>query len=455
MARWRKQSALMRVWMAVLLSCGLLLSVGLLATTAEAAPSEGRIALVVGNAAYRHLPGLPNAYNDAVDVSGQLRQLGFDVVALLDANHSQMTQGINRLMDKVAHAADGEREVVVLFYYAGHGMQVEGSNYLLPTDFKINKESIDQQAINLAKLNIQIKLLADVIRFSIIILDACRDNPLNIKGGEGWAKVQNPLLPRRRNDNKATGTLYLFGTAPGAVAEDGQGRNGLFTTHLLAQMAEPDLSLIELYKNVAANVSQASMGKQVPFQGGAFSGEFCFAEENGCGRSQHIPWWLMALVGLSASCLLALSWQYVRYRRRTRWVEGIDIRKMLADDRDALKQLIATSKFAKGQVRGYLKDLHSQRLLRLLDDGDTVLIGRNAAQVDIVIDRPQVSGCHLQMGWDSEKGKMWLQDQGSTNGTWFGPKQRVSADKRVYIESGRVFYLADQGSPLVFIAHIE
>ena len=229
---------------------------------------EKRLALVIGNGAYQKTSELPNPPNDAADMASTLKELGFEVLSGTNQSKRQMETLIREFGDKLARQGG-----VGLFFYAGHGLQVKGSNYLIPVEADIPAEDeIDYAAINLDFL---LKKMASAGNdLNIVILDACRNNPFarswrnfrDIGEGSGLAKITPP-----------TGTIMLYATQPGNVASDGSGRNGLFTESLLNQIKKPDVELDTMIKALARDVSEKSEKKQFPWKEGIATGDFYFA----------------------------------------------------------------------------------------------------------------------------------------------------------------------------------
>jgi uncharacterized caspase-like protein len=197
------------------------------------AAAEKRVALVMGNSAYQHTAPLKNPSNDATDMAEKLRQLGFDVIEGTDLSKDEMEQRIRAFADKLTGADVG------LFFYAGHGLQIDGRNFLAPVDAKLRSDTdLDFEAVD---LNLVLKQLERNSRISIVFLDACRDNPLatilaqnsrSLEIGRGLARI-----------DKAVGMMIAFSTQPGNVALDGEGRNSPFTTALLRHIATDGASI--------------------------------------------------------------------------------------------------------------------------------------------------------------------------------------------------------------------
>ncbi len=219
-------------------------------------------ALVIGNSAYEHTSPLRNPANDAKEIAKTLKRLGFEVKTLLDANQRQMEQAINNFGNNLRR-----KKGIGLFYYAGHGVQVQGENYLLPVDI-IPQTAADVRydAVPVGKLLGQMEEADNSM--NLVILDACRNNPFPQSfrsANQGLAQVNAP-----------TGSFISYATAPGQVAADGEGANGLFTSSLLKHMVVPNLKLEEVFKRVRIDVQQASNDRQVPWDSSSLTGDFYF-----------------------------------------------------------------------------------------------------------------------------------------------------------------------------------
>src|SRR6476661_6533913 len=196
----------------------------------HSASAESRLALVIGQSAYRSVPALPNPANDARAVTQMLTDSGFEVSTAADLSQGQMREAVSDFAGKVA--ARGA-DTVALVFYAGHGLQIDGENFLVPVDVDVKREAdIPIQAV---RLNDILNTLNSVpSRMRILLLDACRNNPfpeLNKSAGHGLAIVDAKI--------GAPGTFLSFSTSPGAEAEDGDGANSPYTTALLSAAKEP------------------------------------------------------------------------------------------------------------------------------------------------------------------------------------------------------------------------
>ncbi len=249
--------------------------------TPHAAPAESRVALVIGQSAYRAVPALPNAANDGKRMVELLGSAGFDVTAAPDLAQTDMRQAISDFAAKVA--ASGP-DTVALVFYAGHGLQIDGENYLVPVDVDPKREAdIPLQAVRLNDLMNTLGALP--ARMRIVMLDACRNNPfpaLNQTAGHGLAVVNTKA--------GAPGSFISFSTSPGAEAEDGNGDDSPYTTAVLSVAKEPNLPIEEAFKRVRVSVSQATEGRQIPWESSSLTSDFrFFPDGQGSGASAEAP----------------------------------------------------------------------------------------------------------------------------------------------------------------------
>ena len=221
-----------------------------------------RIALVIGNGAYKDAP-LANPPNDAADMARALEASGFVVVQRVNATLKDMHLALREFGDKLGRRDTG------LFYFAGHGMQVRGHNYLLPVDADIARE--DEVAFAALDLGaVMEKLDSAKNPVNIVILDACRNNPFGTRllaSAKGLAQVDAP-----------PGTMIAFATSPGSTAADGSGRNGLYTQHLLKEIARPGVPIEEVFKAVRVGVRADSRNLQTPWESTSLETTFDFRD---------------------------------------------------------------------------------------------------------------------------------------------------------------------------------
>ena len=216
-----------------------------------------RLALVIGNGAYPADP-LPNPPNDATDMAALLQKAGFEVIRRENASLKEMHLALREFGDRLG------RETLGLFYFAGHGVQVRGHNYLLPVDSDIGRE--DEVAFNALDLQAVLEKMDSARNHTnLIILDACRNNPFALRfklSNTGLAQIDAP-----------PGTVVAFATAPGSVAADGGGRNGLYTKYLLEHLAKPGARIEDAFKQVRVAVRAESGGRQTPWESTSLENE--------------------------------------------------------------------------------------------------------------------------------------------------------------------------------------
>ena len=219
--------------------------------------AESRVALVIGNKDYTSLNSLKNPINDARDMAEILRKKGFYVIPLENASQWQMEQAITEFSNKIRSGKG-----VGLFYYAGHGVEVDGVNYLIPSDAKIPSiDFIKSKTVSVDSLLSAMENAKN--RFNILILDACRSNPFGRGGGGGLAPINN-----------AIGVFVAYATAPGKIAEDGVESNGLFTKYLKRYINQSGLKIEEVFKSVGKEVQKESKRRQTPWTSSSVYGDF-------------------------------------------------------------------------------------------------------------------------------------------------------------------------------------
>ena len=226
--------------------------------------SERRVALVIGNGSYAASP-LKNPVNDAHDIAGALRDLGFDVINKENVSQNDMKRAIREFGQKTKNCD------VALFYYAGHAVQFNGENYLVPIGATIEKEEeVEYESVDVGFVLAQMTAAAS--RINIVILDACRNDP--------FARSFRSQTRGLALMNAPSGTLIAYATAPGSVASDGPGRNGLYTQELLKSLRTPGLGVEDVFKRVRISVREKSEGKQTPWESSSLVGNFFFRQPN-------------------------------------------------------------------------------------------------------------------------------------------------------------------------------
>ncbi len=241
--------------------------------TAFASATEKRVALVVGNADYNTLPSLRNPENDAQDMAAVLRRAGFTVILVVNADLRGMEEAVRDFSTALSDADVG------LFYYAGHGLQSEGINYLVPVDADVRSET----ELRFKTLNADFVLeymKAAETPFNMVILDACRDNPFSTSRSASRGLA---VLPAPR------GSLIAYATSPGDVAEDGAGENGTFTAAILEHILTPGIDVKEVFDRVGMSVTTQTANRQVPWVLSSYFGRFSFVGGNEESDAQTTP----------------------------------------------------------------------------------------------------------------------------------------------------------------------
>ena len=220
-----------------------------------------KVALVIGNSSYKNAPQLGNPGNDAKAISDTLRQSGFEVTVKLDAGREDMAAAIRAHVQTLA-----ARKAVGLFYFAGHGLQLAWRNYLVPVDAVVRKlDDIQTACVDLTSLIEGINKASNPM--NVVILDACRENPF------GDIRVENRGLSQIDAPHS---TLLAYATAPGNVASDGEGANGLYTENLLREMRVQDAKIEDIFKRVRLNVRRRTNGRQIPWESTSLEEDFWF-----------------------------------------------------------------------------------------------------------------------------------------------------------------------------------
>ena len=231
-----------------------------------ASSPECRVALVIGNAAYQFTAPLTNPFNDAQDMARVLKDLQFQVSLKTNATLDTMADAIFTFGEQLKGGGVG------LFYYAGHGLQVKGENYLIPVDANIVREDdIKRKTINAR--DVLEKMDEAKSHLNLVFLDACRNNP--------FPRSVRAVSRGLAGMNAPSGTLLVFATNPDNVVSDGTGRNGVYTKHLLQYITQPGLEVGMLLRRVRTAVKEETGGQQVPWEYGSIEGEFYFNGTSG------------------------------------------------------------------------------------------------------------------------------------------------------------------------------
>jgi hypothetical protein len=232
---------------------------------------DKRVALVIGNAAYTSAPRLRNTLNDADEMSAALKVMGFEVVDGRDLNKEAM----DRILTRFARELQGAE--AALFYYAGHGLQFLGQNYLVPVDAKVEDEF--GLRFEATKLEDVISTLSAINGVRILVLDACRNNPFTQRLARSWGARGVGLDRGLVRIERSQGMLIAYATQPNEVAEDGDGRNSPFTAALVEEIKRPGLEVATIFRHVQTRVNEASGGRQMPELSLSLLGEFYFKRE--------------------------------------------------------------------------------------------------------------------------------------------------------------------------------
>lgn len=421
-----------------------------------------RLALIVGNQDYTYIDPLVNPEKDARDLAAKLEELaGFEVILGLNLGFDEFQRTVEQFKESLAASSP---DTVGLVFYAGHGFEYDGVNYLLPTDIDLSvgeKQLISQSSISLNYIIDALEPSSDTL--DIVILDACRNDPFqNTKSfrrnGGGWAKVEQ------------AGLYVSYGTAPGETASDGEpGKNGVFTGFILEKMEEPGAELDEFFKKVRKEVIRETRHKPVPQNPVVFSGSYkpfvlheCGPEDN-CGS-----WHMWILYGSLGTVVMSLGFGGLYIRR----LAGKQKQSMV----DALKEAVPLSKLIlpsetgldnrhpvppkteplrdpEGEVVGYLRHDRHNKIITAIKADKVLTIGRekdSQGLVNVLIadTKGHIGRFHAQIGWDNGRKCFWLMDKGSKNGTYLDKEQKLKPYEIYYINSGQTFYLASSRHPM-------
>jgi uncharacterized caspase-like protein len=237
-------------------------AIALCFSIAGTALAESKLALVIGNGAYINATSLPNPPNDAADMASTLSTMGFDVVSAINASKVEMDGKIREFAEKA------ETAEVTLFFYAGHGMQVNGANYLIPIDAKLQSATaLDFETVNAENV---IRYMSSDTRSGLVFLDACRDNPLSrsFQKKSRSTAVGSGLASRTTSDQNL---LIAYATSPGQTAQDGNGRNSPFTAALLKHLPMQGDDVQSILTDAMGDVQKSTQGEQVPWSHSSFT----------------------------------------------------------------------------------------------------------------------------------------------------------------------------------------
>ena len=256
-----------------------LLSLMLMVSASSAAQAQARVALVIGNSAYQGVPALPNPVNDAADISASLTRLGFSVRRVNNGNFDDMRLALRDF----ARTASGSELAVV--YFAGHGIEIGGENWLLPVDAQLQTDTaVHHEAVALRSV---FPIVAGASKLGLVILDACRNNP--------FANRMQRSIPTRAVERgftrvEPTGSvLVAYAARDGTTASDGSGRNSPFTSALLANLEKPGLEVGFLFRNVRETVLKATEQRQEPVVYGSLPSSEIYFKMPDAGKVTTAP----------------------------------------------------------------------------------------------------------------------------------------------------------------------
>ena len=325
--------------------CNLVLASGLLALaqlmTPTQAAAEARLALVIGQSAYRTVPELPNAANDAKGIAELLGNAGFNVTAAPNLAQNEMRQAISDFAGKVS--ASGS-DTVALVFYAGHGLQIDGENYLVPVDLDPKREAdIPLQGVRLNDLLNTLGALPT--RARIFMLDACRNNPFPALSGAGHGLA---IVDTKAG---APGSFISYSTSPGAEAEDGSGADSPYTTAALTVAKQPNLPIEEVFKRIRISVAQSTDGRQIPWESSSLTTDFKFFGDSN-SQQPSVP-------GANSMALASATRSVEDWRKDLQGKDAkVAYELVIADD---------TVPAYQAYIELYAQDVHTPRLRTVME----------------------------------------------------------------------------------------
>ncbi|MFT4118879.1 caspase family protein [Bradyrhizobium sp.] len=338
-----------------LLLASSLVALAQLMTTAHAA-AEARLALVIGQSAYRTVPELPNAANDAKGMTELLGNAGFTVTTAPNLNQDEMRQAISDFAGRVS--ASGA-DTVALVFYAGHGLQIDGENYLVPVDLDPKREAdIPLQGVRLNDLLNTLGALPT--RARIFMLDACRNNPFPALSGAGHGLA---IVDTKAG---APGSFISYSTSPGAEAEDGSGADSPYTTAVLSVARQPNIPIEEMFKRIRIAVAQSTDGRQIPWESSSLTTDFKFFGDSGA-QPASTP-------GASAMALASGTRSVEDWRRDLQGkAPGAAYELVIADD---------TVPAYQAYIELYAQDVHTPSLRAVLERRRQMLAWERAVAIN-------------------------------------------------------------------------
>lgn len=409
---------------------------------------EARVALVIGNAAYAGAP-LANPVNDARDMARALESAGFRVILRENATLREMHLAAREFGDRLG------RDSVAAYFFAGHGMQVRGRNYLIPVDADIAREDeVAFAAFDVAA--VLDKLDSARSRVNLVILDACRNNPFASRfrvSQAGLAQIDAP-----------PGTLIAFATAPGSVAADGTGRNGLYTRHLLAHLTRPGVAIEEAFKAVRAAVRQESAGAQTPWESTSLEAAFAMVPAPAVAAAPPRPRAPPAALGSAPAFEVGDRWTYRLSNPLTRGEMTVtfSVREIrgneVAYDNGSTSDLVGNATRVKSYRTGVVRTLVPSNLFMLfpLTPGASWNVKHTETSPDDVVDASATIRVIGEEEVETPAGRFraikveragkWTSHKDKSSGTshwtyWYSSavKRWVLAESTVTLASGRVY----------------
>jgi uncharacterized caspase-like protein len=309
----------------------LIVTVLLLTGSIPAALGAERVALVIGNGAYQKVPALPNPHNDATDVAASLDRLGFAVQRVADGKFDDMRRA---LLDFSKRARAAEMAVV---FFAGHGIEVGGENWLIPVDAQLASDvDVEQEAIGLKSVML---VVSGASRLGLVILDACRNNPFAAKMARG---VRTRSVERGLVRIEPQGSvLVAYAAKDGTTALDGSGRNSPYTTALLRHLETPGLEINFLFRNVRDEVLSLTKREQEPFVYGSLSRQAVFLKAPLQPNDSGLP---------HAQAADEIAWNFVRESS-----DPAQLRRFIAEFPSSLRRKEAEERLAEAERQAATK----------------------------------------------------------------------------------------------------
>jgi hypothetical protein len=399
---------------------------------------EFRVALIIGNSDYKIGP-LANPVNDARSIARVLKAKGFEVMLYENIPDKDLMKIAIREFGKKLRMNRG----VGLFYYAGHGVQVEGYNFLVPVQAEMASEAeVEYEAVDVGFVLAQMEGAAN--RVNIIILDACRNNPF----ARSFRSADRGLA----TINAPTGSLIAYATAPGSTASDGTGENGLYTEAFLKQLEQENLKIEEVFKNVRAEVIQKSGGQQIPWESSSLIGDFYFNKSSDFKETTTYYTPVQPQTAYIQPEIVKITW---RANQQGYWVfmNGKDISNETTytiDGQNLVVKHLPTDKYFL--LRNYFTSLDGYERVADIIEGESRLVYTGNANTaykskpatpDVATSNKVLSDEVVEAKWKAKKGMYWIFIDGKevskeTTNSWEGKDLRVT-----HTPTGKSFLLKD------------